>query len=424
MTGSFLLVIAGSAQNDSLPVVTSPLPVFSGLETAEDAIVDLGNHFTGPDDPDALAFEIVANTDPSVAKVMINGQEMVVDFLAPGQTNIYLKASHAGNELVVKTLVGVQPEITGDFVVSDFEDLSLDPETFWNGSDASGFFKSGGVNFHNVYDTDWFSWHGWAYSNISDHTTPGFVNQYSAITGAGFSGPTHTGNKYGVAYLFGPPVLSFSDGMAHGVEGFFITNSTYAALSMENGDDYSKKFGGSDESDPDYFKVIIWGYADGLPGDPVEFYLADFRFEDDTRDYIVKTWQWVDLTALGEVDSLVFDLASSDMGDWGMNTPAFFCADNFFVEPGAVSSGSPFPKGEREGSLLVYPNPGSGRFKIGGNRAETLDVTIYNMSGALIFENRHLVPGEVIDLAGLPAGSYLLRARGDRGVMSEMIQIH
>ena len=64
-------------------------------------------------------------------------------------------------------------------------------------------------------------------------------------------------------------------------------------------------------------------------GSVVEFYLADYRFDDNAQDYIVSDWAWVDLTGLGVVYGLEFALSSSDVGNWGMNTPAYFAMDSF-----------------------------------------------------------------------------------------------
>lgn len=254
--------------------------------------------------------------------------------------------------------VRVQPAITGDHLVSDFEDLTLDPESYWNGEDGSGSFISGKVRFHNDYNAEWRSWSGWAYSNFSDSTTPGLLNQYSAVTGEGYladSGSSAGGN-YGVSYAIWPSVVDFKDGKAHKVAGLRVTNSTYAALSMKYGDDYAKKFGGADGSDPDYFKLLIWGRSDGNNTDSIEFYLADFRFDDHEKDYIIKTWDWVDLSSLGKVDSLLFVLTSSDMSDWGMNTPGFFCLDDIHVIRDDITGGA---EAQYISEVFVYvPAPG------------------------------------------------------------------
>ncbi|MBR5101496.1 MAG: Ig-like domain-containing protein [Muribaculaceae bacterium] len=37
----------------------------------------------------------------------------------------------------------------------------------------------------------------------------------------------------------------------------------------------------------------------------------------------------MDLTSLGTVSSVMFTLSSSDVGQWGMNTPGYVCVDNF-----------------------------------------------------------------------------------------------
>jgi len=222
--------------------------------------------------------------------------------------------------------------LEGDFQISGFEDLNLEEESYWNGSDGSGSFSSGLARFHNDFNPEYFSWSGWAYSNISDTVTPGYQNQYSAITGGGFSGDVSKGN-FGTSSLYGPSVIDFTLEKAHALEGFFVTNSTYGALSMEQGDWVAKKFGGSDGTDPDYFKLKVWGSKNGTSTDTLDYYLADFRNENSGKDYIIETWQWVDLSSFGKVDSLMFGLESSDMGDWGMNTPAYFCLDNLYVLP-------------------------------------------------------------------------------------------
>jgi hypothetical protein len=58
--------------------------------------------------------------------------------------------------------------------------------------------------------------------------------------------------------------------------------------------------------------------------------MADLRDAD--KAYIINDWRYVDLSGLGKVSKLSFELTSTDNGDWGMNTPAYFCFDNFGAE--------------------------------------------------------------------------------------------
>ena len=61
-----------------------------------------------------------------------------------------------------------------------------------------------------------------------------------------------------------------------------------------------------------------------------DYYLADLR--DEAKAYIINDWRYVDLSGLGKVKTIGFEMSSSDTGDWGMNTPAYFCFDNFGAE--------------------------------------------------------------------------------------------
>ena len=216
------------------------------------------------------------------------------------------------------------------------DNFTLSPNSHYNGSDQAGGFLSGDAYFTNVYDTSyggyWAS--GFAYSNVKNDTTAGYTNEYASSTTGGVFGSAN----YAVAYTGGDlPVIrlkGFAPG--HKVYGFYVTNNTYAYLSMKNGDQFAKKFGGPTGTDPDWFRVTVKGWYNGsLIADSVDVYLADFRSADSTQHYILKSWKFVNLESLGNVDSLYFQQYSSDIGTYGMNTPAYFCMDNFMTTDGA-----------------------------------------------------------------------------------------
>ncbi|OHB62046.1 MAG: hypothetical protein A2167_03595 [Planctomycetes bacterium RBG_13_46_10] len=211
-----------------------------------------------------------------------------------------------------------------------FEDLTLPAESFWNGSDNSGGFRSGNAFFNNNYDSNWESWDGFSYSNITN-TTEGDINaQYNAITGSGQGGSSN----YAVGYIgwMGPPTITLDEPKT--IFGMYVTNNNYAYYSMLNGNPFAKKFGGKNDNDPDFLLLTITGKdSDGNLTGTVEFYLANFRFEDNSRDYIVNTWWFVDLTPLGVVKSLEFSLTSSDSAGGWINTPTYFAIDTIIMEP-------------------------------------------------------------------------------------------
>lgn len=225
------------------------------------------------------------------------------------------------------------------------DNLDLSAGSYDNGSDKNGTvdssesygsmnvyytkaIESGDWGFINVYNATWSSWGGFAASTVLDKATPGMVNQYATYAGSGANGTP----VFAVGYS--PAWARLSDtSTTKTVSSIMICNTTYAGLSMKNGDDYAKKFGGDSGDDEDWFLLTITGYDENRnQTGTVEFYLADYRFSDNTQDYIVDEWTEVDLGRLGKVAQLKFSLTSSDMGDYGMNTPAYFCADELKYE--------------------------------------------------------------------------------------------
>ena len=186
-------------------------------------------------------------------------------------------------------------------------------------------FTSGDFEFATGCMVDYASWWFFGYANSTDTKYETLDDQWNNIVGGGYDGSANYGVAYASSY-YGPcnvTVLNHADGIE--VPGFYITNSAYAHSSMTNGDAYAKKF-----AKDDWFKLTITGYdADGEVTGTKDFYLADLR---DDKAYIINDWRYVDLSGLGKVKKLGFALSSSDNGDWGMNTPAYFCFDNFGAE--------------------------------------------------------------------------------------------
>lgn len=264
------------------------------------------------------------------------------DMTGPGQPNLDAPTEESDFSSFPNfgISVGYQPAL--------FDETKLFPETqeyadasaFTPYQDLTEYFTSGSFSFKNI-STNWggntFSWYGTAVSNRTDAESMGGVwNQFNSAAGGDIDG---TGN-YAVVYdansggmgMGDDAIITFTnkdypDGKL--VQGLYITNNTYATNSMENGDQFAKKFGGASGNDPDYFRLTIRGIdKDNNATGTVDYYLADYRFENNTRDYIRKDWRWVDLSSLGTVTKLQFELHSSDVGDYGMNTPSYFCVDN------------------------------------------------------------------------------------------------
>ena len=101
---------------------------------------------------------------------------------------------------------------------------------------------------------------------------------------------------------------------------------------MTLGDGFGKKF-----STGDFFELKIFGYS-GLNGTgtqvgEVDFFLANYT---SANSLPVDVWTLVNLTSLADAQSLGFDYASSDVGQFGINTPEFFAMDDLTLSTTSV----------------------------------------------------------------------------------------
>lgn len=224
-----------------------------------------------------------------------------------------------GKEVLPEKNVVLPPDVATfeDIVIGEDSHMSISTED----DDDRTEFVSGDFEFASGCMSDWASWWFFGYANHKDTVYTTLEDQFKNVVGGGYDGS----DNYGVAYVsswYGPCTVTLLSDSAV-VPGFYITNSSYAYSSMMNGDGFAKKF-----EKGDWFKLTVTGInAQGDTTGIKEFYLADLR--DENTAYIINDWRYVDLSGLGKVSKLGFELSSSDNGDWGMNTPAYFCFDNF-----------------------------------------------------------------------------------------------
>ena len=243
------------------------------------------------------------------------------------------------NRLFASVLAGLVILVPSAFamaVVIDFQNLPVppsgafngDPGTLVPGQSVTAPWTSGGVAFSNTFGIDSYGgfdyeyWSGFAYSDVVDTTDAAFTNEYASYPGGGFGSST-----YAVAYfrdVVNSPVVTLP--VATTVAGFRIANTTYAALTMKNGDLYGFSAplptGG-------WFATTATGRLGGTTTGAATFYLADLRGA--TPPGVLSSWSWFDLTSLGTVDRIEFSFDGSDKGLFGLNTPAYFAMDDLTV---------------------------------------------------------------------------------------------
>lgn len=281
-------------------------------------------------------------------------------------------------------------------------------EGFFSSSDSiiNGAHQKLGVSFTdanailpNFYDTAFGGYwkEGWAITNVFDTTVKDFNNLYGAITG--------NGNNNSNAYAIGKnnAIIKVVNGArTQAIQEFYVTNTTYAYHTIKDGNQFSKPFGGETGNDPDYFVLTVKAYNNGnLSDDSVNVFLADFRFENNEEDYIVDSWEKVDLSALTSsgADSLLFTLETTDVGQFGPNTPFFFAMDDFTTAADVVGL-----KEIAFENIAVFPNPADEVLNVKGLSAEA-SLELINSTGQKV---KTISSDSRIDISQLNPGLYLL----------------
>jgi len=275
-------------------------------------------------------------------------------------------------------------------VTIDFENLGLaKPDTMVDGASDNGGRYIEDAYFPSSFKS-WGFAGGFAFSSYTDTVTEGYTNQFAAFHGSGFN----KSNAYAVSN--GLTSLTFKQPVEF--RSLQVSNSTYAALSMKKGDMFGKKFGGTTGNDPDYFRLIMKAHLNGVLIDSSIIYLADFRFSDNSEDYILKEWKPLSFSNIQTLDSITFRLESTDVGQWGMNTPNYFCLDNILYTKVITSS-----LDEMDNiSLSVFPNPMVNQLKV----SEKVDqLKVISSNGQILKNVSHV---QDVDVSDLSTGMYVV----------------
>ncbi|MBP5691315.1 MAG: DUF4465 domain-containing protein [Bacteroidaceae bacterium] len=236
------------------------------------------------------------------------------------------KTAKVINTLPVESIQGVTVEGVTSYTLS----LSLKDNQYYLATDTTnkvGYYFKDNIEIApfviNHTFGEWGFGEAFTFSSCSDATTPGYTN-LSAITKKGVSTNAYLISNSGL-WNSTPSEISFVDGKSFLAKEIYVTNATYAYLAIKDQNDGNesplvKKWTADDE-----FILTITGYSGGEITDEVDVYLAEGMD-------ILNTWKKVDLSSLGYVTSIGFSVSSTDTGDWGMNTPAYFCIDKLTVE--------------------------------------------------------------------------------------------
>ena len=100
-----------------------------------------------------------------------------------------------------------------------------------------------------------------------------------------------------------------------------LSTYTYASITDEDINTFARAFG-----DGDYLKVVFTPLSsDQTPvGDSVECYVVDYR---DGNRFVADNWQEFPLN-LPAANRIRVTIETTDVGDWGANTPRYICLDD------------------------------------------------------------------------------------------------
>lgn len=188
---------------------------------------------------------------------------------------------------------------------------------------------------HSFVTPYWTGGHAISHYAMDDYATlpEGYYGWYElqlSVLGGGCNGSRNFAVHNGYADFYNSQIydaslqtLEFADGIERVVESMWVTNTCYVLNSLSYGDGFN-----SPATEDTLFKVVAYGYnAQEEQVGRAEFTLCN------GIDNIVREWTKWDLSTLGKVAKIAFNFEASDdqIGDYGMNCPAYFAYDDVVV---------------------------------------------------------------------------------------------
>jgi hypothetical protein len=109
-------------------------------------------------------------------------------------------------------------------------------------------------------------------------------------------------------------------------------------------------------------------------------------------------------------------LSSSDVGAFGMNTPAYFCIDRVELAE-EVATKDIFSNN----SFTIAPNPAGEYFQL-KNITTQADCYIYDCNGQLIHKSI-VTESSRVDVSDFPKGMYVVKVVGEKYVGTELLRV-
>ena len=184
---------------------------------------------------------------------------------------------------------------------------------YWSGGHAVSNYASGDIAAYGGYTTQ---------LTVYKKGVSGLTR-----TGGGHNGSDNFAVHYG--YMDGSqynmttelPSISFDDGESRVIDSMYVTTTTYLLNCCINGNDLTANIG-----ENDWIKLVATGYdAAGKKTGETDLYLVN------GPKNIVMDWTKWDLSVLGKVAKVTFNVTGSSDNGYGFSQPAYFAYDDVIV---------------------------------------------------------------------------------------------
>lgn len=259
---------------------------------------------------------------------------------------------------------------------------------------------------------EWRTWWDFTASNSADNSPRAdyITYQFSNMAKGGIvlneDGTVKT-DQYGspvvsaeVPYIVGyydfyfskrPCDLTFNDGKAHEAVGVYVNLDSWVYYTLRDGEGMGRAFNNGDS-----LTITVHGVAPDQTEKTVETKLASYENGNLT---INRGWRYIDLSPLGEVNELYFVVNSTDQGEYGCNTPGFFCLDKLMVKEADPSTTAQI---ERASEGITYDR---------ASKTVSVDSQIGYAAVYDLLGNRVLASDESqFSISSLTPGVYMVRA--------------
>lgn len=198
------------------------------------------------------------------------------------------------------------------FLASEFP-INYNSKVYWGGGHVISSYASEDYTTYGTYN--------------NQQTVYGEGQEYGVTKTGGRNGSSnfamHFGYKDGSPYNMTEnlPYIYFKDNTPRIIDHMYVNNSAYAICCYMDGNGLTAKIG-----EEDWVKAIATGYDidDNVTG-TAEIYLCN------GPDNIVTEWTKWDLTSLGMVYKVEFNITGSSDNGYGFSQPAYFAYDDVAV---------------------------------------------------------------------------------------------